>query len=200
MIEAGVSGLDDASIDSAVIFRATLDAMARPGRVVALTRLLAPPPPLFHTTAQLCVTLCDYDTPMWIEPRLRAAPVADYVCFQTGAPIRDDVEGARFIICDAQSAAARLAAADQGTPEYPDHSATLIVQVESFRDACAVVLTGPGIAVEQEFAAAGIGEEFWQVAARNHALYPLGADVIFASPSAIAGLPRSIAIAIMGCR
>jgi alpha-D-ribose 1-methylphosphonate 5-triphosphate synthase subunit PhnH len=198
MTEGGPAGLDDSAIDSAVIFRRALEAMAHPGRVVPFARHLNPPAPLYHTTAALCITLCDYDTPLWIEPALRTAQVADYLRFHTGAPIPDDIEGARFIIGSTRSARAWLEAADRGTPEYPDRSATLIIQVDSFVGPGPVALTGPGIDGQRGFRASGIEEEFWRAAAANHAMYPLGADIIFTSPRAVAGLPRSTAIAMAG--
>jgi alpha-D-ribose 1-methylphosphonate 5-triphosphate synthase subunit PhnH len=195
MIEA-VSGLEDVAIDSAIIFRASLDALAHPGRIVAMTRRLDPPAPLYQTTAALGVTLCDFDTPMWIAPELYSPAVADYMRFRTGVPIRNEIAGARFLFCNHLSAVSALMSADRGTAEYPDRSATLIIQVDSFDDPSTVALSGPGIANAQPFAAARIGEEFWRAAAANHVLYPLGADFIFASPDAIAGLPRSAAIVV----
>jgi alpha-D-ribose 1-methylphosphonate 5-triphosphate synthase subunit PhnH len=42
--------------------------------------------------------------------------------------------------------------------------------------------------------AEGVPLSFWEAMAENHAQFPLGVDVIFVSPDAIAALPRSTAI------
>jgi alpha-D-ribose 1-methylphosphonate 5-triphosphate synthase subunit PhnH len=192
-IEA-VSGFTDQARDSARAFRLMLDAMARPGRILPIDTALDAPAPLWVSTATICLTLCDYDTPLWLDESLRQDHIVDYLRFQTGAAIAADIKQASFLLGTPASASAALTAASRGTAEYPDASATLIIQVPSLAAGDRVFLKGPGIDGEGEFRTLGLDERFWAAMAENHQLFPLGADVFFTAPAEIAALPRSTRI------
>jgi alpha-D-ribose 1-methylphosphonate 5-triphosphate synthase subunit PhnH len=193
MIEA-VSGFADQALDSARAFRLMLDAMAHPGRIVPMPAVLDAPAPLSPSAATICLTLCDYDTPLWLDDILRTAAVLDYLRFHTGAPVVSEIPAASFLLCGEASAAAALAAANRGTAEYPDASATLIVQLSSFSSQHRLILRGPGIDGAREFSTCGLEPPFWNLMVDNHALFPLGSDVFFAASGEIAALPRSTRI------
>ena len=72
-----------------------------------------------------------------------------------------------------------------GTSEYPDRSATLIVESTALL-ASGATLRGPGIDSQ---AALSLPEV--TAFQSNHALFPLGLDFIFTSGNDIAALPRS---------
>lgn len=186
-----VSGFADQARDSARAFRLMLDAMARPGRISAVDAALDAPAPLLASAATICLTLCDYDTPLWLDESLRQDAVLDYLRFQTGAAIAADMKQASFLLCMPDTAGDALRAASCGTAEYPDASATLIIQVPSFTLGERLILKGPGIDGEADFRTLGLDERFWQAMEDNHQLFPLGVDVFFAAPAEIAGLPRS---------
>ncbi len=196
MMNELMSGFADPPLDSARAFRVMLEATAHPGRILRLGVGIDAPRPLLATTAAICLVLCDYDTPVWLAPALSSGSVVDYLRFHTGAPISSDVKAARFLICDPVSAAAALPDADIGSAEYPDRSATLVLQVSEFAAGMPVVLRGPGIEAVQEFRAAGLDRPFWEAVQDNHRLFPLGRDFVFASPDQIAALPRSTDVAI----
>ena len=189
-IEA-MTGFADQARDSARAFRLMLDAMARPGSILTLETSFDVPAPLLPSPAAICLTLCDYDTPLWLDASLRQPAVLDYLRFQTGAAIVDKIEEASFLLCTSASAAQALAAAHCGTAEYPDASATLIIQVPSLAAGERLILTGPGIDGESDFTTLGLDQAFWAAMADNHALFPLGRDVFFATATEIAALPRS---------
>ncbi|MGE0005078.1 MAG: phosphonate C-P lyase system protein PhnH [Parvibaculaceae bacterium] len=190
MIEA-VSGFADPARGSARAFRLMLDAMAHPGRIVAMPATVEAPQPLLPSAAAICLTLCDHDTPLWLDDALRRPAVLDHLRFHCGAPMVAEAASARFLLCSRTSAAAALAAADRGTAEYPDASATLIVQVDELRSGGRLLLEGPGIDGTRDFRACGLDSRFWDLMAANHAAFPLGADIFFAAPGEIAALPRS---------
>jgi alpha-D-ribose 1-methylphosphonate 5-triphosphate synthase subunit PhnH len=149
------------------------------------------PAPLLASAAAICLTLCDYDTPLWLDETLRTSPVLDYLRFHTGARIEPDRAQASFLICTRTSAASSLAAANRGNAEYPDASATLIIQLPSFSEGERLILKGPGIDGESGFTTGGLDQHFWDLMEDNHRSFPLGCDVLFASPDGIAALPRS---------
>lgn len=185
-----LSGFTDQARDSAQAFRVMLDAMAQPGRILPLSAGLEAPAPLLPSAAAICLTLCDYDTPLWVDETLRDAAVLDYLRFHTGARIENDMTQASFLLCTPASAAEALSLASPGNAEYPDASATSIVQLQSF-EGDLLALTGPGIKDARAFATCGLDAHFWALMEENHQLFPLGRDVFFTAPQEIAAVPRS---------
>jgi alpha-D-ribose 1-methylphosphonate 5-triphosphate synthase subunit PhnH len=197
MIEA-VSGFADQARDSARAFRVMLDAMAHPGRILPMVNELDAPAPLLAPTAAICLTLCDYDTPLWLDETLHTPSMLDYLRFHTGARIEAEMAQASFLICTQASAATVLAAANRGNAEYPDASATLVIQLSSFSVGERVTLKGPGIDGERDFTTCGLDERFWDLMEDNHRSFPLGCDVFFASLDEVTALPRSTHIRTEG--
>lgn len=190
MTEAGFA---EPAADAAHAFRAIMKAMARPGCLVDVPDTLSPPPPLAPAAAAIALTLCDFQTPVWLSPRLINDGVQQYIRFHTGAPLVADHTQALLAFVAAGDAVPDLEEFAPGTHEYPDRSATLVIEVEAFRDSD-IEVSGPGVAVPSGFGAAGISDTFWEAMARNHARFPLGVDVIFVTPRSMAALPRSTAI------
>src|SRR5262245_39312327 len=60
------AGLAEPVLGSQQIFRAVLDAMAHPGRIVSVPPPLDTPAPLWSATASMCLTLVDGETPVWL--------------------------------------------------------------------------------------------------------------------------------------
>lgn len=199
--EAVAGGFAAPVFDAQATFRAVLDALARPGRVLALPRRPAPPPPLSPGAAAIALTLLDGDTPVFLDRRLaEAGAVAHWLAFHTGAPRAADPAEAMFALVADPGAAPPLGAFPKGTAEYPDRSATLVVQVATCTGgADAAILAGPGIDGEARLAPAPLPPGFWEQARANHALYPRGVDILFVGPDGIAGLPRSSRILPGGC-
>jgi alpha-D-ribose 1-methylphosphonate 5-triphosphate synthase subunit PhnH len=186
----------DPVIGSQRIFRAVMDAMARPGTVVPLVHDLEPPPPLSPGAAALALTLCDYETPVWLDrPLAEATDVAAWLRFHTGAPLADDPQAASFaLVADAADLPAFDAFA-LGSMEYPDRATTLILPVENFTAGRPLALSGPGIAGIREFVAAPLPADIVTRLAANRALFPRGIDLLLVTANAVAALPRSTRVA-----
>jgi alpha-D-ribose 1-methylphosphonate 5-triphosphate synthase subunit PhnH len=186
-----LAGLADPVLDSQRVFRAVLEAMAHPGRVVPVAGPVETPEPLHPAAAAVCLALVDLETPVWLDPRARTAEVLDGLRFHCGCPIVEEPRTARFaLIVDARSMPP-LAAFDGGTDEYPDRSATLIVQAAALAAGAGKRLTGPGIAGNAWLAVDGLPDRFWAELGDNHARFPRGVDVILAAPAGVAALPRT---------
>jgi alpha-D-ribose 1-methylphosphonate 5-triphosphate synthase subunit PhnH len=194
MIETGFS---NPPVDSASAFRTILQALSRPGLILPFSPPASPPPPLLAGTAAVALTLCDFQTPIWLAPALNADPVAQFLRFQTGAPIISDLETAAFAFQPVAENMAMPSQFAQGTHESPDRSATLVLQVDDMKQDGPVTLTGPGILQPLRFGVERLGISFWQAMTENHAGFPMGIDVIFISRTSIAALPRSTSIAIV---
>ncbi len=190
-------GFTNLAVDSAHAFRTIMSAMSRPGRIHTLSTRLEVPPPLGHSAAAIALTLCDFETPIYLAPALRSPRLERYLRFHTGAPLMGRAKDAAFAFVRADELLPDAEELARGSHEYPDRSATLVVQTESISNAGPAELTGPGIKGTATLGVAGMSGRAWQFLADNHAGFPLGFDVIFTSPVAIAALPRSTAVRLM---
>lgn len=195
--DAFSGGFRQPVFDAQGVFRVVLDALARPGKIMPLAPRTKPPKPMPALVADILCALADQETPVLLCPPLAKTPtVAGWLRFQTGAPSTAIAADATFVAAPAPDALPPLSQLAAGTADYPDRSATVLVAVESLERGRPVTLSGPGIKGHRPFAPAGVPLVLWQQLQANHMLYPRGIDVIFASASAIAGLPRSTAIEI----
>jgi alpha-D-ribose 1-methylphosphonate 5-triphosphate synthase subunit PhnH len=188
-------GFADPVFNSQAVFRAVMWALARPGNVETLIVDLAPPAPLSVEAAAVTLALADYETPLWLDPVLAALPeVGAFLRFHTGAAIVTDPAAARFALIADPAQLPDFAVFAPGTPDYPDASATLILQVERFATT-GFQLQGPGIEGVRYFSAAPLPADLTARWTANRALFPRGIDLILAGPGGVAALPRSVAIA-----
>ncbi len=182
MSVALTGGFAAPSIEAAMAFRAVLQAMSRPGSILEVTGA-APPAPCSPAAGAVLLTLVDADTPLHLAGRHDGAALRDWLRFHTGAPLVGPGEAA-FGLGDWE-ALPPLADWPQGTPDYPDRSATLIVEVPRLA-ASGARLTGPGI---RDSAALSLPEGL--AAARAAARFPLGVDLILTAGTRLAALPRT---------
>ena len=168
------------ALQSSHAFRAVMEAMARPGTVQNITGATGPDP-LSNAAGCVLLTLCDAATPVHLAGEADTKDMRAWLAFHTGAPITGPSDCAFAV--GTWGALTPLSPYPIGTSEYPDRSATLIVECPELTQK-GVRLTGPGI---QSSAALSLPE----LAAfqANHALFPLGLDFIFASENQIAALP-----------
>jgi alpha-D-ribose 1-methylphosphonate 5-triphosphate synthase subunit PhnH len=69
-------------------------------------------------------TLCDFLTPVWLDPPLAdSARVAAFARFRTGSWLAASPAEAAFAVIADGARMLELTAFAQGTPEYPDRSA-----------------------------------------------------------------------------
>jgi alpha-D-ribose 1-methylphosphonate 5-triphosphate synthase subunit PhnH len=187
---------DDPALASQAVFRTVMEALARPGLARPLPSRLAAPPPLSPTAAAVALTLLDYESSFWLDPRLAAAPeVAGWLKFHTGAPQATSSAQATFAFVSDPAAMPPFEVFSPGSLEYPDRSTTLVLQVASFSHGEALALSGPGIAGTTSFSAAPLPPDFRARLIANRATFPRGVDLILVSEDAVAALPRSIRIA-----
>ncbi|NSY39938.1 phosphonate C-P lyase system protein PhnH [Leisingera sp. ANG59] len=184
---AFTGGFSNPPVAAARAFRASMNAMARPSQVQEITGA-TPPDGVSVAAGSLLLTLCDPETGVYLAPDLDSEALRGWLAFHTGAPI-----------VAAEQADVALGGWQElqplnrfriGTAEYPDRSATLIVEMHSL-DVPNAVLNGPGVKDTARM-------QLPEIAAfqTNAALYPLGVDFFFASGSQIAALPRSIQVTV----
>jgi alpha-D-ribose 1-methylphosphonate 5-triphosphate synthase subunit PhnH len=174
-------GFADPAREAAVAFRAVTEAMARPGMILTVTG--ANPPGISAAAGVTLLTLCDTTTPLHLAGATDTTELRDWIAFHIGAPLVT-AEKAAFALGDWHS----LQPIDrfpQGLPDYPDRSATLIVEMPGLSNQ-GPRLTGPGI---QHHTHLSLPET--AAFRANAALFPLGLDFILTSGDHLAALPRT---------
>ena len=174
-------GFADAPRDAARAFRAVMTTMARPGDIWTVAGGM-PPAPLSVAAGVTILTLCDPETPLFLGASHDTPEIRSWISFHTGAPIVT-ADQAMFAVGLWDSLP--IAAFSLGTPQYPDRSATLIVEVPVLENSGAE-LRGPGI---EDSALLSLPETTAFQTNRQH--FPLGLDFFFTCGDRLAGLPRS---------
>jgi len=180
--QALTGGFADPARQAAHAFRSVMEAMARPGQLREIAGA-APPKPLSVAAGSVILTLCDTDTPVYLAGDVDCDAVRDWIAFHTGAPLVGPSQS--MFAVGAWHTLLPLSAYPLGTSQYPDRSATLIVEMEAL-SATGAMLSGPGI---RESAALSLPEAEAFAANRKH--FPRGLDFIFTSGSTLAALPRT---------
>lgn len=191
------AGFENPVLQSQAMYRDLLNAMARPGRIVSCDLSLRVPAPLWPTTAAAALTLLDFDTPLWLDPAAASVPsLVDYFRFHCGCPIVEASGNAAFAVISDPAQMPPLDVFAEGSEEYPDRSATLLIQVERLDDSRGVVLRGPGIENKQTLQGKGLPSGFWRQIQENHARFPRGVDCVLCAEDRIAALPRSTQVEV----
>jgi len=178
--------------DAQVAFRTTLTALSEPGRVLQLALALPTDLPAGPAALGLLLALADGDTPLWLDAGARAA--APYLRFHTGAPVVSRPSAATFALVTDATRGPSLDAFDGGSEDFPDRSATVIIEVAHLAEGGPLVLRGPGIAGTRNLTIEGLPRSFRAEWATNHARFPCGVDLLFTCADRLVGLPRSITL------
>ena len=182
-------GFADPVRDSQSVFRAVMNAMARPGRIHRIAAPAQPPAPLARATAAVLLTLIDAETPLWLDPAATAA--WPWIAFHCGAT-PGAIDTAPFAVALGPVEMTDLA---PGTDEEPERSTTLILQVAALGHGEQFHLSGPGLDGSETLAIDGLPEDFraaWDVNGRR---FPRGIDVILCAGDTLAALPRTVRVA-----
>lgn len=188
--------------DSQSVFRAVLGAMSQPGSVRPVQGAPRAIGRWKGATLALCLTLVDFETPVWIQPSddtTTPDPLPAWLRFHCNCPLVDSPAEARFALIHDAGRMPAISCFDAGSNEYPDRSATLIVQMPVLAAGRGAELQGPGIRDTAHMTLDGLPPAFhgqWQ---DNQALFPRGIDLILAAPDCIGALPRTTRIKDSTC-
>jgi alpha-D-ribose 1-methylphosphonate 5-triphosphate synthase subunit PhnH len=186
-------GFADQVLGAQSVFRAIMDALARPGSMQSIATDAAPPAPLTAELGAVALTLCDHDTPVWLDPVLAASPaITGWIAFHCGAPVTADPAEAQFALVSDAARLPDFATFGQGTDEYPDRSTTIVVAADTATRA--VTLRGPGI---KDALAADLplpGGDFLARWAENRERFPRGIDLLLVRAGTLVALPRTTRI------
>jgi alpha-D-ribose 1-methylphosphonate 5-triphosphate synthase subunit PhnH len=193
MAEILTPGFADPVHGAQASFRTLLTALSEPGRVLTLSGVMEPPQGLSPAMAAVALTLMDADTPIWRDGK--AAGASAWLRFHCGAPLVEEIARAAFVLCASGHETPALSAMNLGDDDYPDRSATVVIEVASLAEGSGWRLSGPGIETARLLSVEGLPTGFRAQWSANGAIFPRGIDVIFTCGDRVAGLPRRIRIA-----
>lgn len=204
------AGFSDVAHGSQAVFRSVLQALSHPGRQVAVSSDAEVPPALVAsgqaTSASVLLALLDAETTVWLSPSLVAGGAGTWLRFHTGCTMVADAALAQFVWAASLDELPALASLNLGTDASPELAATCVVGVPSLAPATPApgaaaaectswVLEGPGIAQTHTLHVSGIStderDRLQRLREANHGLFPRGVDVLLATPTHVAGLPRT---------
>ena len=176
--------------DSQTTFRAMLAAIAEPGRIQSVAVALDAPAPLGRALASACLTLLDFETPVWLAPGIGKA-AGDWIAFHTGAPLVSDPAVAAFAVLTEGDDLLPLDRFALGTDESPEGGASILLQVKGLTADAGRAWSGPGIETARRVAVEGLDERFWPARAALAPLFPRGLDIFFCAADRMVALPRT---------
>jgi alpha-D-ribose 1-methylphosphonate 5-triphosphate synthase subunit PhnH len=171
------------------MFRAVLDALARPGLPA---RLPEPDRPGRPAALLPALALADLGTGVCV---LGGPPeVTRTLATATSAP-PVDLARARLVTALHPIRPDEVAALRRGTPGAPEEGALLCVQMRGLYGGRRLRLSGPGVPGRRSVAPDGLPEGFLAARAASVAGYPAGIDVLLVAPDGgLLGLPRTTVI------
>jgi alpha-D-ribose 1-methylphosphonate 5-triphosphate synthase subunit PhnH len=197
------AGFSHEALGSQAVFRCALQALSHPGRCFNLPSNAQAPKGAHPAAAALLLAMLDSDCSVWLSPRLAAGNAALWLQFHTGCVVLNSPEKASFVWVAQGDNMPALQSLQQGTDAYPDQSATCVMEVTQL-DAADTThawhLTGPGIQTSQQLLVQGLPADFEAQWSANHARFPRGVDLFFASGDQLAGLPRTTRLVTPGAR
>lgn len=196
--EALEGGFANPVLGAQVTFRALMDAMARPGTIRTAAGDATPPHPLGIAQGAVALTLADHDTPVWLSPALTNATTKGWIGFHTGAEIVASSAHARFACLAAGEPIPDFHGFAAGSQDYPDRSATLVIELPSLNGGPNLKASGPGIKDSTVIAPQGLPADFLRRWAANRAFFPLGLDIVFTAGTELMALPRSTDLQPLG--
>jgi len=186
------TGFADPVPSSQSVFRAVMNALARPGSIQTIADAMHAPLPLMQATAGVALTLFDHDTPVWLDDRFAAdSEISAWLRFQSDAPLTSDTSRAAFALIHNGANVPNFENFASGTPEHPDRSTTLVVQVDTLTEGPELVLRGPGIKGAASLRAGALPSNFVERLRANWASFPQGVDLLLVCGTELVALPRS---------
>jgi alpha-D-ribose 1-methylphosphonate 5-triphosphate synthase subunit PhnH len=190
------TGFADPVADAQAVFRCILNATAHPGRIVEIPEALLAnnDEGLSGAATAVALTLLDFETPVWLDAAL--APAGDFLRFHCGVPLAASPTESRFAFAVDTTRLPELTQFDLGTPDFPERSTTLVIEVPDIAAEPGLRLRGPGIQTSVPLRIDAISNTFWMKRAELAELFPLGIDLIFTCGRRLCVLPRTTNVEI----
>lgn len=186
-----IPGLTDPVHSSAEVFRVLVKVMSEPGVVEELEDVCGHPEQLLKAASATILTLADMDTSLYLAREIDHQVSRGFLTLHTGVKIVDSANQADFVIANQDTDILQYQDLPVGDPQYPDQSATLIIQVANIHGSKKVTASGPGIENTKEIHLPDLPDSFFAWRDMKNSLYPCGIDIIFASNTELMAIPRT---------
>ena len=196
-------GFAQPALCSQDVFRQVLTALSLPGQVQTLDAHgalagMQVPRAAHPAAAAILLALLDQDCKLWLSPGFDGSDAAAWLRFHTGCVLVPDVAQADFCWIAHGAELPALNQLAQGSAEYPDTSATCIVQVDALNSQdtaiAAWTLSGPGVNGSVQIQVDGLATNFAAQRRESQTHFPCGVDLLFTHGQSLLGLPRSTLI------
>ncbi|UTF51110.1 phosphonate C-P lyase system protein PhnH [Desulfomicrobium sp. ZS1] len=200
MLQSIPAGFARPVFESQGTFRAILDAMSRPGRVVPLPVQAEGPRGWSGGMASVVLTLCDMDTPVWLDAQTATDDARRFLRFHCACPLIDEPAKASFAVVMNHALMPSMDAFSLGSAEYPENSTTVLLATDF--DATpgeSISVTGPGVDGQERLPLSWLPPGFVTAWRGNCRLFPRGVDLILVSQAHVVGLPRTLQMEDRSC-
>ena len=191
------AGFGNEHQSSQQIFRSALKALSYPGRLVDVHHDACTPEGTNTVIAGMLLALLDSETSLWCSNSNHMYLATEWLKFHTDCVVFETPGQADFLWIDHIQDLPNLENLKRGTDQYPDRSATCIINVPNLSEKSSSFyqLRGPGIESQKNFTLNGWLEkdhhiflEFWN---KNTKYFPCGVDVYMSDGFHLLGLPRT---------
>ena len=192
-------GFSNPTLCSQAVFRQSLVALSLPGQPQTLDLNLSNPamqvPENTHAAAAaLLLALLDQDCKVWLSDGFDSSHAAAWLRFHTGCTLVTNSIEADFVWIAHANELPAFENLAQGNAQYPELSATCVVQVQDFDTAPtadAWILSGPGVKETGHLKLVGLTDNFVSARRNSQVHAPCGIDFFFTHNDSLIGLPRS---------
>lgn len=192
-------GFSNPTLCSQAVFRQSLVALSLPGQPQTLDLNLSNPamqvPENAHASAAaLLLALLDQDCKVWLSEGFASSHAAAWLRFHTGCTFVTNSIEADFVWVAHVNELPSFEDLAQGNAQYPELSATCVVQVMGFDTtptADAWTLSGPGVNGTGYLKLVGLPENFVPARRNIQVHSPCGVDFFFTHNNSLIGFPRS---------
>lgn len=184
-----------AARESQAVFRAAMQALARPGELHALPEVAPFAVERARSAFALLAALADHEVCIAVTGGRADDAIAARLA--TGSRLVEP-EVAEYVLALSDDAALP-ALLDRGTIETPEHGATLICAVEALGDEGTLVLSlqGPGVPGASRARVTGISRETFAARSAACESYPMGIDMFLVDRRGLCiGLPRTTVVRV----
>lgn len=184
----------DVVFDAQQDFRKIMDVMARPGKIVQLKKdNMEINSNLNSGGCLIAFALLNADVSFFAEHNweLESFLTVNTSCAPT------ELEKADYLFVSGQSAHKYVENAKEGVLEYPENSATIIINTEKVSespldDSELITLDGPGVDGKKEVYIKGTSRDFFEAILEKNSEYPLGVDTFITDQEGnIMAIPRT---------
>jgi len=192
-------GFSNPTLCSQAVFRQSLVALSLPGQPQTLDLNLSNPamqvPENAHAAAAaLLLALLDQDCKVWLSDGFASSHAAAWLRFHTGCTLVTNSIEADFVWIAHANELPAFENLAQGNAQYPELSATCVVQLQDFDTAPtadAWTLSGPGVKETGYLKLVGLTDNFVSARRNSQVHAPCGIDFFFTHNDSLIGLPRS---------